>query len=153
MQIETILSAFVFCLTIALMALCCWGALRLIAGPSRKGGEGKRFGWCCLIALIIIVIRMVLTIVLNIPFDVASAVLPSHLVFNPLVGVEFVIILAAWFFLVRAIFDEDYKDSFYVALLTTIFIIIYNNTVIFTLGLFSLSPAQLPFLSYLLPTI
>ena len=125
----------------------------MIAGPNRKGGEGKRFGWCCLIALIIIVVRMVLTIVLNMPFDVASAVLSPEWVFNPLTGVDFVIILAVWFFLIRAIFDEDYKDSFYAALLTTIFIIIYNNTVIFVLGIVNLVPTDLPFLQYLLPTI
>ncbi|MHA1404523.1 MAG: hypothetical protein ACTSSI_12225 [Candidatus Helarchaeota archaeon] len=134
MQIELVLTILVFVATIALLAVFCWAALRLIAGKSRD--EGKRFGWCFLVAIIIAMAN--------------TASIPSTFVFDPIAGIDFIIILAAWFFLVKAIFDTDHKDSFYVALLTTIFIIIYNNIVVWLVGL---SPIPIPYINLLFPTI
>ncbi len=153
LQIELVLTILVFIATIALLAVFCWAALRLIAGKSRD--EGKRFGWCFLVAIIIVIIQMGLALFLHLPYQLAVAMantasIPSTFVFDPIAGIDFIIILAAWFFLVKAIFDTDHKDSFYVALLTTIFIIIYNNIVVWLVGL---SPIPIPYINLLFPTI
>ncbi|MHC1590459.1 MAG: hypothetical protein ACXQS8_00055 [Candidatus Helarchaeales archaeon] len=153
MQLELVLTIVVFIFTIALLALFCWAALHLIAGKSRE--EGKRFGFCFLIAVIIVIIQMGLATFLHLPYQLAlasanAASIPSNFVFDPVAGIDFIIILAAWFFLVRAFFDIGDKESFYIALLTTIFIIIYNNIVVWILGLV---PINIPYIQYLFPAV
>ena len=153
LQLQYIFAVVIVLVTICLMALFCWASIRIIEGKSRD--EGKRFGWSCLIAVIIFIIQIGISIFLHLPYNLAIAITPQPLqifVFDPVAGIDFIIILAAWYFLVRGILDITHKNAFYVALLTTIFIIIYNNLVIWICS-FNFIPGLSGLLAYLFPTI